>query len=362
MRREFIKEVCVKAGNVFVAMVVGLTIGGLIMQAYGYDALHAYYSLFTHAFGNPLVDAYPLSTTLSYATPLIFTGLAFAVSVRSGLFNIGVESSVYLGALGLVMTSGMLKVDSPLVLIVGVLTSLGLSVSFSLIAAFLKVYRGVHEVITTIMINWIAFWLVEYVRVNVFPDPKDASKTVAVPVSARIPLLFTGTELSASLIIAITAALITYFILWYTVLGYELRAVGTSLAAAKYAGMKTSQLMIISFVFSAVLGSLAGIGEVAGRPPHYSITTGLSNIAGLGFDGIAVSLIGLNHPVAIILASMLVGALNAGVRGMQIEARVPFELVRLVQGVIVISLAMPGVINIIRKYVGIRRRGKEVLS
>lgn len=361
MRREVVRDILVKTGNVVIAMTVGLIIGGLIMQAYGYNALHAYHSLLRHALGNPLTDAYPLTSTLSLATPLIFTGLAFAVSVRSGLFNIGVENAVYLGALGMVLASGLLRADTPLVLVIGSLMGLGLSVLFSLIAASLKVLRGVHEVITTIMLNWIAYWLVDYVRVNVFPDPRDPSKTIAVPSSAHIPLLIVGTELSASFIIAILASLTTYFILWYTVFGYELRATGINLMAARYAGMKTSRLIILSFLFSAVLGGLAGVCEITGRPPHYSITTGISNLMGLGFDGIAVSLIGLNHPIAVIPASILIGALNTGVRGMQIEARVPFELVRLVQGVIVVSLAMPGVLSTLQKYLGIRRGRREVV-
>lgn len=362
MRRKVLIEVLIKTGNVVAAMTVGLIIGGLIMQAYGYDALHAYYSLLRHALGNPLTDAYPLTSTLSLATPLIFTGLAFAVSVRSGLFNIGVENAVYLGALGVVLASGFLKADTPLVLVIGSLMGLSLSVLFALVAASLKVFRGVHEVITTIMLNWVAYWLVDYVRVNVFPDPRDPSKTIAVPPSARIPLLVAGTELSVSFIIAIIASLTTYFVLWYTVFGYELRATGINLIAAKYAGIKTSRFMIYSFILSAVLGGLAGVCEVAGRPPHYSITTGISNLMGLGFDGIAVSLIGLNHPIAVIFASILIGALNSGVRGMQIEARVPFELVRLIQGVIVVSLAMPGVLSTFQKYLSIRRGKMEVVS
>lgn len=362
MRKEAIRDILVKAGNVVVALLIGLFIGGVIMQAYGYDALHAYYSLFRHAFGNPFVDPYPLTSTLSLATPLILTGLAFAVSVRAGLFNIGIENAVYLGAMGLVLASGLLGADTPLALFIGALIGLGLSAFFSIIAASLKALRGVHEVITTIMLNWIAFWLVEYVRVNVFPDPRDPSKTIAVPPSARIPLLVRGTELSASFIVALLASLATYFILWYTVLGYELRAVGSNLTAAKYAGIKASRTMFLAFLLSAILGGLAGICEVAGRPPHYSITTGVSNLMGLGFDGIAVSLIGLNHPIAVVLASILVGALNTGVRGMQIEARVPFELVRLVQGIIVISLALPGALSTLQKYFSIKKSREEVVS
>ncbi|MEO3992869.1 MAG: ABC transporter permease [Desulfurococcaceae archaeon TW002] len=362
MREEVVRDILVKTGNVVVVMAVGLLIGGLIMNAYGYNALHAYYSLLKHSIGNPFVDVYPLTSTLSFATPLIFTGLAFAVSVRSGLFNIGVENAVYLGALGMILASGVIRDDTFLVLVVGCLLGLGLSISFSLVAASLKVFRGVHEVITTIMLNWVAFWFVEYVRVNVFPDPIDPSKTVVVPPSARIPILIKYTELSTAFIIALLASFVTYFVLWRTVIGYELRAVGISLVAARYAGMKTSHLMIFSFLFSAVLGGLAGVCEITGRPPHYAITTAASNLVGLGFDGIAVSLIGLNHPIAVVPAAILVGALNAGVRGMQIEAGVPFELVRLVQGVIVVSLAVPGALSTIQKYLSIMRGRKEVVS
>ncbi len=357
---EWLVEGLLRLGESAIALIVGLVIGAIIMYVTGYDAWLAYKSLF----GNSFLDSYGFTITLSYAAPIMLTGITFAVGVRAGLFNIGAEGQLYMGALGAVIVGwfawriGIL--NSVLGILVAYTFGVLLAITWAYTAAILKVKRGVHEVVSTIMLNWIAFWIVEYFRVYLIYNPSDPSKTISMPPHARLPLLVPDTELSAALIVAIAFTLYTYYLLWYTVTGYELRASGLNPLAARYAGIKPEKAMIISFIVGGIASGLAGAGEVLGRPPHYAITTGLSNLYGLGFDGITVALIGANHPIGIIFSAILVGALKAGSRYMQIAAGVPLEMVRVVEGIIIVALAVPGTLRMVREYLRRRRELAEL--
>ncbi len=342
-------ETLLEAG---VAIAIGFAIGAVLMAVYGYDPLKAYAALLEYSL-NPS-DPYYLASTLSFATPLMLTGATFAIGVRAGVFNIGAEGAVYMGALGAVVAAGA-GLTGPLYILAAFAMGVGLGLVWNGVAGVLKAYRGVNEVVSTIMLNWIAFWLVEYVRVNVYPNPVDASKTVAAPPDARLPLLVPGTELSIGYLVSLAALGAAYYLLWHTVYGYEIRATGYNQSAARYAGISVPKAVAASFVIGGALSGLAGVLEVTGRPPNYAITTGLSNLYGYGFDGITVSLIGANHPFGIAFSAILVGALYAGSRGMQIEAGVPMELVRAVQGVVIMAMAVPGIVRLARKALAKRR-------
>ncbi len=344
-------ERIIPLADVLVAIAVGFIASGALMEVGGYNALEAFRSLFEYSF----LDTYYLSSTLSFAAPIMLTALTFAIGVRAGVFNIGAEGQLYLGALGAVLVAAF-HLPGFLYFPLGLALGVGFAVASAAVAGILKAKRGVNEVVSTIMLNWIAFWIVEYMRTYQIADPHDPSKTIPVPPQARLPLLISGTELSAAIIIAVAFVAATYYILWHTVIGYEIRATGLNPDAARYAGIRVDRSILASFIVGGVAAGLAGFLEVTGRPPHYAITTGLSNLLGLGFDGITVSLMGLNHPLAIIPASIFVAALKVGARGMQIEAGVPLEMVKAVQGIIIISLAAPGLIRTIQA----RRRAKLV--
>ncbi|BEP16903.1 ABC transporter permease [Pyrofollis japonicus] len=358
---EWLVEGLLRLGESVIALLVGLLVGAIIMYLSGYDAVEAYKSLF----GMSLFDSYGLTGTLSFTAPIMLTGITFAVGVRAGLFNIGAEGQLYMGALGAVLVAWLATykirlLDSVLGTLFAYTIGVVLALVWAYIAGILKVKRGVHEVVSTIMLNWIAFWIVEYFRVYVVYNPEDPSKTISVPTHARLPLLVPDTELSATIIVSILFSLFVYYLLWYTVTGYELRAAGLNPLAARYAGIKTEKAIMISFLVGGIASGLAGAGEVLGRPPHYAITTGLSNLYGLGFDGITVALIGANHPIGIIFAAILVGALKSGARYMQIYAGVPLEMVRVVEGVIIVALAVPGTLRMLREYLRRRRELAEL--
>jgi len=355
-------EALLRFGESIIALSVGLAIGAVILWASGYSPGEAYYYLFQSS----LFDSYGLTSTLSFATPVLLTGLTFAIGVRAGLFNIGAEGQLYMGALGAMLLAWLATkvgvLNSPLGTLVGLLLGAALGAGLALIAAVLKVYRGVHEVVSTIMLNWIAFWFVYYIQSQVLYWPKDPTKSIPVEPGARLPLLVADTELSASFLIAVAFALFTYYLLWHMVHGYELRASGLSSRAARYAGIDPRRSIMLAFVLGGVAAGLAGAGEVMGRPPHYAATSGLSNLVNLGFDGITVALIGANHPLGMIPAAIFVGALNAGSRAMQAFAGVPLEMVRIVEGVIIIALAVPGVLHMVEEYLRQKRELAELAS
>lgn len=354
-RLGWLKEPLERIAEILIAVVIGFVIAGILMKLGGYNPVEAYIAMFETSFS--LTDPYYLAMTLSFATPVMLTALTFAIGVRAGLFNIGAEGQMYMGALGAVIVAS-LSLPGPLYLPLALIVGALLAAAWGMIAGLLKVLRGVNEVVSTIMLNWIAFWVVEYARVYVYPNPIDASKTISMPPEGRLPLLVKGTELSASFIIALATVFIVYYLLWYMVLGYEIRATGLNPNAARYGGINSKRTMLWAFIIGGIAAGLAGVGEITGRPPSYAITTGLSNLYGYGFDGIAVSLIGANHPLGIIPAAIFIGALSAGARGMQIVTGVPLEMVKAVQGIIVWALAMPGLIRLVRSKIG--RRGVRV--
>lgn len=332
------------------AGVIGLGVGALIMWAWGYNPWPAYRVLFQESFGN----AYGLASALANATPLILTALAFAIGARAGLFIIGAEGMMYMGAMAAVATS-LLRLPSGLHPLLSLVLAALAGILWGLVPALLRALRGVHEVISTIMFNWLSHFLAFYLVANVLVDPVRAEKTVSVARTARLPLLVRGTDLSLGIVVAAGCAFLAYLWLWHTVSGYEVRAAGANPEAARYAGVSPRTTVLLVFALAGAFGGLAGAVETMGRPPTYAVYSGLTNIAGFGFDGIGVAMIGRNHPLGIIPAAVFYGGLQAGARLMQMWAKVPFEMVRAVQGVIVLALALPELLRIFRRLRRARR-------
>lgn len=325
-----------------IAVVVGIVVGGIILAFSGYSPVKAYVALFDGAVGSK----YGWAMTLSAATPIILTALTFGIGARTGLFNIGGEGTVYFGAIAAILLTNLWGN-----ILMGLLGGIIAGIAWMAIPAFLKVLRGVNEVVSTIMLNWMAYFIALYIVLQKIPSPEDPNKTIAVPISARFPIIMKGSELSWAFAISVIAAIITYYILWHTELGYELRVSGYNERAARYGGINPKKAVIWSFLLGGIMSGLAGATEVMGRPPSYAISQGMANIYGYGFDGIGVSLVGRNHPLGIIFSGIFFGMLKAGATAMQIEAGVPLEMVRMVQGVIVVAVAIPGLLDLLKRVV-----------
>jgi simple sugar transport system permease protein len=316
------------------AVVVALLVGALIIALSGDDAVAAYRALFAGAFGGKRA----IAETLVAATPLILGGLGFAIAFRAGLFNIGIEGQMVLGGLaaGLIgaVDLGLPRaVHLPLALAAAALAG-GL---WGGLPGFLKARTGAHEVITTIMLNYLAYRLSTYLigRDDLFHVVNPALQATDPAVTAaRLPRLLPGTRLHAGLLVALIAAVALWYVLFRTTLGYRLRTVGLSRGAAAYAGFSWGQTITVAMFLSGLLGGLGGAGETLGlQGRYYNVTSGY------GFTAIAVGLVGRNHPLGVVLAGLLFGALSSGATRMQNTAGTSKDLVQVLLGLVILSVA-----------------------
>lgn len=316
------------------AVVIALLVGAMFIALTGADPINAYRALFEGAFG----DKRSIGETLVYATPYIFGGLSFAIAARAGMFNIGVEGQLVMGGLACGLVGAVdLGLPSFLFLPLALLTAAVAGGLWGAIPGVLKARTGSHEVITTIMLNYIAFRIVTYVMTSTdgwLPVNPQLQATDKVEPAARLPNILSGTRLHAGLIVALLAAVVIWYLLFRTTLGYRIRTVGLSRGAADYAGMKWGKTITLAMGLSGALAGLAGAGETLGlQGRHYS------NPPGYGFTSIAVGLVGRNHPLGVILAGILFGALRSGATEMQNQVGTSKELVQVLQGLVILSVS-----------------------
>lgn len=292
--------------------------------------LVAYRSLLVGAFGS----LRGFANMIVAATPLMLTGLAVGVGLKAGLFNIGATGQVLLGGFAASLV-GMLVADAPpsVAIPVALLGGLLAGAFAGFIPGFLKAFTGAHEVVTTIMLNAIVQLTVSGLVNDIFRAPGFSFARTS-PVGNAVLTGVGGTTLHAGVIFAIICIPISYWLLWRTTVGFEIRAVGANPTAALYAGMKPRRMIIFTMSLCGAFAGMAGAIEIL-RLGYYPAVFGTS----IGFDGITVALLGRANPVGILLSAMLLGAMRAGAPLMQIQARVPVEIIDVIQGVILIFLA-----------------------
>jgi len=326
-------------------ILAGLAAGALLVLVFGHDPVRAYRALLVGAFGS----VEDVLETLAFATPLMLTALTFAVGVRAGLFNIGAEGQMYVGAVGAIAVAGLVRLPAGLHLLAATAAGMLAGGLWAVVPAVLKVRRGVHEVISTIMTNWIAFYLSTYLALGFLTGAGRGDSTRPALPTARYPVLTEDATLTAVIFVAVAFCLAVYLYLWGTRAGYELRLAGENPEAARYAGVNAGTVTVLSFVIGGLAAGLAGASQIIGRPPAWALYATLGNVVTLGFDGIGVALVGRNHPVGGVLAAFLFGALAHGGRLMEYQAGVPSELVRALNGLIVMTLAVPEVWTLVRR-------------
>jgi len=286
----------------------------------------------------------PLNETIVATTPLLLAGLAVAITFRAGLFNIGGTGQMLMGGIGAVFVGFSMNGPGIIQVPLGVIAGMVLGMAWGIIPGLLKARAGVHEVISTIMLNLIAGSLVLWIlKTDAFgrEGRNDPISKLVTP-EGRLPRLFgflDRPELRAHIgfLIAIAAALFFWWLLERTTLGFEIRAQGANSHAARYAGMKPGVLIITSFVIGGGFAGLAGASEVLGTQGR--ATQGFAG--DIGFDAIAVALLGRSTPTGTVLAAFLFGALQAGGQKMQVDTGVPVDLVLILRGLIVLFIAAP---------------------
>lgn len=319
------------------------------MAIWGYNPIRAYYSLFKGGFGS----AIDFATSLSYATPLMIVAITFALGMKSGLFNIGGEGQLYMGAVGAIIVGGMIALPPGFHLLAATLTGMLFGALWALPVATLKIWRGCHEVVSTIMLNWIAFSLVAFLVIGPLMHPDLHYRSVeAAEGTARYPFLWERADLTAVIFVALAFCIVIYVLLWRTRIGYELRLVGDNPDAARYAGINIQHVIFLNFLIGGLAAGLAGAAHVLGKPPVWGIYEDLGGVFGLGFLGIGIALIGRNHPISGIFAAIFYGGLLHGSTFMMKDAGVASEMVMAILGIIVIALAIPEFLTIVRKKIG----------
>lgn len=315
-----------------VAVLLGLLIGAILLIVSGANPIDAYSALLKGAFGSPVA----IQRTLEKATPLVFSGLAVAFAFKGGLFNIGAQGQLLIGAavaayVGFAIEGLPAIIHAPLALLIGGMAG----AAYGFIPGALKAYTGAHEVIVTIMLNYVAINITDYLADGPW---KDASPTNIV---ARTPKIFPSAELPilgnipSGFILALIAAVIVWWILYRTTLGYEIRTVGLNSSAAQYAGIRVARMIIVTMMISGFLAGFGGAVETLGIVGRFQ--PGFN--AGLGFDGITVALLGKTSPFGVIPAAILLGAMRAGASQMQFSAGVAKEITDVITAFILFFVA-----------------------
>jgi len=362
------------------AIVSGLLLGGLLVAvtteevyaAFGDSPWEAikiganaawktYQALFNGSVGNPrkIIDAFrggdpetirravnPFFESLVQSTPYIFAGLAVALGFRVGLFNIGAEGQIFIGATTTVVAALFLKglpaiIHVPISLLAGFIGG-GL---WGFIPGWLKAATGGHEVINTIMMNYIAFRLSEFLLRGPLKDP-DGFTPVSAPIedSAKLFRFFDKPiRFHMGFFVALLVAYLVYLLLFKTTWGFTLRTVGANPRAAKYAGMSIIKSTVLAMVISGGLAGLAGANEVLGV--NHNLAVAFSS--GYGFDSIALALLGKSHPAGVVMAAIMFGFLRNGAIQMQLTAGIPIDIISVLQAAILAFIAAPAIIRTI---------------
>jgi general nucleoside transport system permease protein len=341
------------------AIFTAVVLGGIIIASVKGNPFLAYYGLIQGSFGS----AKALSETAVWATPYILAGLGVALAFKGGLFNIGAEGQLAVGAVFAALIGYALPewvgrdiptfIHLPLAIIVGML----MGALWAAIVGFLKAYTGGHEVINTIMMNYIALNTISFLLNGPMKDPNPNNVTARTPLiaeSARMPVIFEGLRVHWGFVLALLVAFLVWWLLNKTTLGFEIRTVGANPDAAKYAGINVKRIIILTMALSGMLAGLAGTIEVTGL--NYRHELGFS--IGYGFDAIAIALLGRSHPLGVVLAAILFAAMRNGATRMQFLTQMPVDLISMLQALILLFVAADAIIRYLYR---IKAQGERVV-
>lgn len=328
------------------AIGLAILIGALFILLSGESPIEAYDALLKGALGSPR----SIANTISKSIPLAFTGLAVALGSRCGMLNIGAEGQLHAGAMASVLTALSLSfLPAPILIVVSILVGILAGMIVGSIPGIFKAKLNTSEVIVAIMLNYICTLFTSYLVNGPVKAEGSTAQTQVLPEGVWFTRLIPQTQLTAALFLLIVTAAAMYIFLWKTSIGYQLRAVGANPSAAGTAGIKVKKYLIMSMVLSGGLASLAGITEVFGKYHRY--IEGFS--PSFGFTGIAVAILGRNHPAGVLLTALLFGIMDMGSLRMSRVTDVSTNMVTVVQSLVILLVAAPELIKWNKK----RKRG-----
>jgi simple sugar transport system permease protein len=352
-------------GAILMSIIIGFILGAVVLFLAGYNPVQAYGALFNGIFGRPRY----IAQTIITATPIIITGISVTFAYKTGLFNIGADGQFMIGAVAAAFIGYFVELPPiihPIVVIIGAMIAAGL---YGSLVGFLKAKYGINEVLTSIMLNWIALYFnnfyinipgvkkpnteasyevlqTAYITVmqNLKTTPEGVEKIQTMPFADIIM----RTDLNYGIIIAIICAIVVWYILGKTTLGYSLKAVGSNRDAAEFAGINVKRNIMLSMAISGAIAGLAGAIYIMGMSPHRVVTLALSE--NYGFNGLSVALIANLNPIGCIFSGLLFGGLKYGGGFIQTEMGAPSEIINIVIGVIVFFISMSGIFSVIKKF------------
>lgn len=327
-----------------IAIVIALLIGAGVMLIMGHNPMSAYGALFYGAFGSTA----NLANTMANAIPLILSGLGVAVGFQAGLFNIGAEGQYWVGSMVAVWIGyslpGLPSVIHIFLAMLAAMLAAGLWAG--IIPGLAKAYVGAHEVITTMMMSYIAIFLSHYMLENgPMMQPGFTPQSPVILSSAELGKIVERTQLSWGFIIALISCVVVHWLLYKTTLGYRLRAVGLNSRAARYAGINVPFHLVLALFISGTLAGLAGAVQMLGV--QHRLYDSFSS--GYGFTAIVVALLANNNPYGVILSSIFFAALSTGGQSMQLISGVPANITDIISGIIIFLVAMKDIGRLIRK-------------
>ncbi len=334
MNKDDFKRTGSQLFQILLTLSVALLMGALVMELSGKDSVGAYKALFTSALGTKTAVA----NTLLAATPLILTGLGAAIAFRAGIFNVGVEGSVYIGAFAAAWV-GFTFLNLPGVFLIPLcfITAAITGGIWCYFPGVLKARLGVDEIVTTILLNYVAILFTSYLVNNPFRVPGLSNAMSAeIASQARLARLAAPSQLNTSFILAVIATLVIAFIIRRMRLGYELRTVGDNPIFARWSGMSVPIVIEKVMFISGLLGGLAGAGQVLGV--NYRFVAGFS--PGYAFTGMAIALLARHSPIGTLFGALLFGILRSGSATMEIFTDVPRDLITVLEATVIFFAAL----------------------
>jgi simple sugar transport system permease protein len=321
--------------SVYAAFDEGLAAG---LRAAWRSVSVAYGALFSGSLGS----AGAISESLVASTPYIFTGLAVALGFRGGLFNIGGEGQLLVAAAAAVIVGYSVQLPAVIHLPLALLAAIAAGGLYGAIPGYLKAKTGAHEVINTIMLNYVAFRFFDWAFTGPLRRPGgDSPVTAQIYPSAYLPQIFEGYRFHWGFFLALLVAFGVWWLLFKTTVGFEIRTAGANPKAARYGGMKITHIIVLTMALSGALAGMAGANEVLGL--NHFLAAGFS--AGYGFDAIALALLGKSHPLGVVLAALLFGTLRNGATRMQSVASIPIDIISIVQALVIVFIAAPAIVR-----------------
>lgn len=329
-------------GKSLAAIGIALLLGAVFILLSGESPILAYGSLIRGALGTPQAAA----NTISKSIPLAFTGLAVAMASRCGMLNIGAEGQLYAGAMASVVTALVLQgLPSPLLLVISILAGILAGMAVGSVPGIFKAKFHTNEVIVAIMLNYICTLFTSYLVNGPFKTEGSTAQTALIDEGIWFGRLLPRTQLTYALPLLLVIAAVMYIFLWKTAAGYRLRAVGANPFAAGTAGIRVNMFLIMSMTISGGIAALAGITEVFGK--YHRFIDGFS--PSFGFTGIAVAILGRNHPAGVLLTALLFGIMDMGSLRMSRETMVSTNMVTVIQSLVILLAAAPELIKWSRK-------------